>query len=191
MFFTAAFAVVTFFQTGGFMKLGKLALVLGSASAFVFAVACSSSSGDDSTAPGADGGGSDATQGGGDSGPPVDSGPGACTPLGDGTYAIAYTGPDGGIGCPPSNTTITIGGGDGGDAGGLPSGCTLTTDSTTCATTLACSITTAGDTDVINEVVTPSSDGTSATGTYSTSLTGADGGTLSSCTGVTFTYTKQ
>jgi hypothetical protein len=174
------------------MKLRHFGFVFGSLSAVVFAVACSSSSGDDSSATGNDAATGSDTSTGSDSSTGTDTGTSTgCTPLADGTYAIAYSGPDGGPSCPPANTTITIGAGDGGDAGGLPTGCTQSTDSTTCASTLACDSTTAGYETKVNVVVTPSSDGTSATGTYSVVTTEPDGGPFSSCTGVTFTYTKQ
>ncbi|MEO7110531.1 MAG: hypothetical protein ABI183_08850, partial [Polyangiaceae bacterium] len=123
----------------------------------------------------------------------TDTSTSACTPLVDGTYTIHYSGPDGGPSCPPADTTVTIPT-PVVDAGGVDSGpnpCTTTTDSTTCATTLSCDINSAGYDTKIDGTVTPSADGTSATGTYSTTTTQPDGGIFSSCTGVTLTYTKQ
>ena len=176
------------------MKISKLALVLGSASAFVFAVACSSSSGDDSTTVTDAGPGTDSTTPPTDSGPPVDSAPPACTPLADGTYTVHYTGADGGAGCPPADQQVTIpavpvDAGAGVDSG--PNPCTTTTNSTTCAVTNVCNETISGFHDALNITTTPSADGTSATGTYSNVLTEPDGGPFRSCTGITFTYTKN
>lgn len=174
------------------MKLRNLGFVLGSFTAVLFAVACSSSSGDDSSATGGDAATGSDTSTGSDTGT-TDTGTSSCTPLADGTYTVHSTGADGGPSCPPPDFNLTIPAAVV-DAGGVDSGpnpCTSSTDSTTCTTTVTCNSTSAGYTTASTTTYTPSTDGTSATGTSTSTTTEPDGGIYSSCTGITTTYTKQ
>lgn len=171
------------------MKLHKIGFVVGSVSAVIFAVACSSSSGDDSGVTNTDSGTGSDTSTGSDTGTGTETSTTTCTTLADGTYTVHSTGADGGAGCPPPDYNVTIPTPvvDAGDVDSGPNPCTSTTDSTTCTTTTTCN----APTFMSTTTFTVSSDGTSATGTSSETILLADGGVYSSCTGITTTYTKQ